>query len=355
MQPRRLDIIDAVEALGLAGVGAEVFNAGGAKFAVGPSGAVIIAEVVDDLAASGVWSSETFRLLGPAPEAIANRWLGPEAQLIHLFVRVERGVLYLGEGHHARSSWTDDGLKDCDLWIDQPLSVEMLDRVRPPSTPTALPGLEWLEHVNGDRATALRLFVEGWHPAPAPSAKPVASAGNVPAALAEFYRLAEDRPQVLGVQNFICSAAELRTDGEGLLLFGHENQGGFEWSLDPSEDDPIVWTVEDPSERHAERERLSGFLIQFSLFEAVMSAPYKAWSRRVPEPIADELTRGLRRVPLKTWMWPLWQTSFYVAPGLVVAEDRNEDEECYVWVGAVHRSLLRPLTDLGIQWQYFEG
>nr|WP_062336559.1 hypothetical protein [Herbidospora sakaeratensis] len=354
MQPRRLDIVDAVEAVGLAGAGAEVFNAGGAELAVGPGGAVIIAEAVDDLAASGVWSSETFRLLG-LPGAIAERWLGPEAQLIHLFVRVEQGVLYLGEGHHAVSNWTDDVLKDYELRIDHPLSVEVLDRVRPPSTPSALPGLKWLEHVNGDRATALRLFVEGWHPAPAPSAEPVAPSGPVPAALTEFYRLAEGRPQVLGVQNFICSAAELRTDGEGLLLFGHENQGGFEWFLDPSEDDPIVWTAEDPSERHAERERLSGFLIQFSLFEAVMSAPYKAWSRRVPEPIADELTRGLRRVPLKTWMWPLWQTSFYVAPGLVVAEDRNEDEECYVWVGAVHRSLLRPLTDFGIQWQYFEG
>ncbi|WP_155356527.1 hypothetical protein [Acrocarpospora macrocephala] len=312
---------------------------------------------MDDLATSGVWNSETFRLLGPVPRAIAYRSLGPEVQLIHLFVRLEHGVLYLGEGHHMGSRWTDGELEDCDLWIDQPLSVEVLDRVRPPSTPTALPRLEWLEHVNGDRATALRLFVEGWHPAPAPAAESVAPSVPVPVALAEFYRLAEGRPQVLGVQNFICSAAELRTDDEGLLPFGYENQGGFEWFLDPSEDDPIVWTVECNGERQAERERLSGFLIQFSLFEAVMSAPYKAWSDPVPEPIADELTRGLRRVPLKTWMWPLYQMSFYVAPGLVVAEGRNEDddEECYVSVGAVHRSLLRPLTDLGIQWRHFEG
>ncbi|WP_062430375.1 hypothetical protein [Herbidospora daliensis] len=355
MLPRRLDIIDAVEAVGLAGVGAEAFSAGGAEFVVGLDGTVIIVAAVDDPAVSGVWSSETFRLLGPIPRAVGRRWVGPDPQLIHLFVRVERGVLYLGDGHHGVSGWTDSVLTDCDLRIDPPLSVEVLDRVRPPSTPAALPDLEWLEHVNGDRATALRLFVEGWHPAPGPAAEPVVPSGPVPAALAEFYRLAEGRPQVLGVQNFICPASGLSTDGEGLLLFGHENQGGFEWFLDPAEDDPVVWTVEDPSERQAERERLSGFLIQFSLFEAVMSAPYKAWSDRVPEPMADELTRGLRRVPLKTWMWPLFQTSFYVAPGLVVAEGRNEDEECYVLVGVVHRSLLRPLTDCGIQWQYFEG
>jgi hypothetical protein len=359
MQLTRLDMVDDVEALGLAGAGAEVFTAGGADVAAGLGGTVIITDAGDDLAASGVRNSRTFMLIGPVPGAIAARFLDqdPESQPIHLFVRLQEGALYLGTGRHARSGWTHDPyvLEDCVLRIDPPLSFDVLDRVRPPSTPTALPGLEWLEHVNGDRAAALRLFVEGWHPVSDPDPGPAAPSVHVPAALAEFYRLAQGRPHVLGVQNFIRPAAQLRTDAHGLLAFGYENQGGFEWSLDPSEDDPTVWTIEDPSERHAERERLSGFLIQFSLSEAVISAPYNAWSHRVPTPIAHELTSTLRRVPLKTWMWPLYQTSFYVAPGLVASMSEDEDEECHIWVGATHRSILRPLADLGIEWRGFDG
>jgi hypothetical protein len=54
MQLTRLDMVDDVEALGLAGAGPEVFGAGGADVAVGSGGIVIIADAGDDLAASGV-------------------------------------------------------------------------------------------------------------------------------------------------------------------------------------------------------------------------------------------------------------------------------------------------------------
>ncbi|MER7504971.1 hypothetical protein AB0L05_19670 [Nonomuraea pusilla] len=87
-----------------------------------------------------------------------------------------------------------------------------------------------------------------------------------------------------------------------------------------------MWTSDEPHFRYVERERLSGFL------------------------------STLRRVPLRTWMWPLYRTSFYVAPGLIACvDDDEENEECRVLFGATHRSLLRPLADQGIRWSVFHG
>ncbi|MCX4738568.1 hypothetical protein [Streptomyces antibioticus] len=59
-----------------------------------------------------------------------------------------------------------------------------------------------------------------------------------------------------------------------MLVFGAENQGGFVWSLlwtlGEEETDPTVWFCEDGEGPIAEQEPLSGFLLQFSLFEAAM-------------------------------------------------------------------------------------
>ncbi|MGN9845316.1 hypothetical protein ACTMTI_45075 [Nonomuraea sp. H19] len=369
MQLSPMDMVADVDVLGLVGTPSETFTAGGADVTVGPSGSVVISDAVDDLAASGVWSSEKFRLIGPVPEALAERFLrwarawpsleqSAELGPIHLFVRLEEGFLYLGTVRHGQSGWRtgEQTMDDCDLRIEPPLSLDVLDRVRPPSTPATLPALDWLDHVDNDRATALRLLIEGWYPLSHADAAPATPSVRAPEALAAFYRLAQGRPQVLGVQNFIRPAEELSTDAHGLLEFGYENQGCFHWSLDLSQDDPTVWTIEEPEYRYAERERLSGFLLQFSLYEAMVNAPYHAGGGPVPTPIASELVSTLRRVPLKTWMWPLYQTSFYVAPGLIACVDGDDEkEECHVSFGAAHRSLLRPLANQGIKWAVFDG
>jgi hypothetical protein len=286
-------------------------------------------------------------------------WLrsGSESQPIHLFVRVREGALYLGTVEHSQSGWgtAPYTLEDCMLRLDPPLDVDVLDQVRPPSpTPGALPGLEWLDHLDRDRTTALRMFIKSWYPAPAEESAP-AAAGEVPPALAEFYRLAHGRPHILGRQNFIRPSTDLHFDEDGLLVFGHENQGAFYWALDPAGDDPAVWTIEPPTPRQAEHERLSGFLVQFSLHEALISAPYIATTEPIPRPLADLLTDTMRRVPLNAWLWSQYETSFYVAPGLIARVSDQGDGHCGVWVGAVHRSLLRPLAHLGVPWRSFDG
>ncbi len=239
MSLTRLAVIDD-DPLGLAGPGADMVTACGADVAVGPDGTVIVTEAGDDLEASGVRNRDTFALVGPVPGEVAARFLagwssepwlrsGPEAQPIHLFVRVREGALYLGTVEQSQSGWGTDPymLEDCVLHIDPPLDVDVLDRVRPPSTtPGALPGLEWLDHLDRDRTAALRMFIESWYPAPAEESAP-ATAAEIPPALAEFYRLIHGHPHVLGVQNFIRPSADLHLDEDGLLEFGQENQGVF--------------------------------------------------------------------------------------------------------------------------------
>ncbi|MFG1859143.1 hypothetical protein ACGFJT_45425 [Actinomadura geliboluensis] len=367
MSLTRLAVIDD-DPLGLAGPGADMVTACGADVAVGPDGTVIVTEAGDDLEASGVRNRDTFALVGPVPGEVAARFLagwssepwlqsGPESQPIHLFVRVREGALYLGTVEQLQSGWGTDPyiLEDCVLHIDPPLDVDALDRVRPPSTtPGALPGLEWLDHLDRDRTAALRMFIESWYPAPAEESAP-ATAAEIPPALAEFYRLIHGRPHVLGVQNFIRPSADLHLDEDGLLEFGQENQGVFYWALDPAGDDPVVWTIEAPARRQAEHERLSGFLVQFSLHEAVMSSPYIASTDPIPWPIARRLTDTMRRVPLKTWLWSQYETSFYAAPGLIARLGDQGDGQCDIWVGARHRSLLRPLGRIGVPWRSFDG
>ncbi|MGW1077962.1 hypothetical protein [Streptomyces sp. NPDC002537] len=168
----------------------------------------------------------------------------------------------------------------CDLWIDPPLSRETLAVVRPPGATPLLPGLEWLELVEYDPRQALEVFVTGWYPEadPAPPARTVPA--FVPPALADFYRLAERRPAILGKQNAIEPLAALTPGGcEGRLVFAVENQGGWDWSLpwqpNAADTDPAVVLTRDGAST-PEQEPLSRFLLQFSLHEAAVTAPYQA-------------------------------------------------------------------------------
>lgn len=356
---------------------AERFTFNSATVVIGTAGTVIIVEAGDSLDRSGVWNADEIRLVGPAPTPVRERlveqpWAGGTeyARLsVHLLVRVPEGLLYLGTGFRIHAEMTlspgcsEHVLTNCTLRLDSPLSKHVLDRVRPLLPPENLPGLEWLEHMNGNRTRALEQFITGWYPAtseaPGPSpAQPPAL--DLPDGLRQFYRLAEHRPGCLGVQNRILPASERRTDPTGeMRVFGVENQGGFSWSLlwtlDESEPDPTVWFCECGEPPVAEQEPLSGFLIQFSLFEASMGADYVAVPRRLTARQVDRLTEGLHPVPLRPF-WPGAPTRFYVAPGLVLHVSTERDGSGFdAWAGATHRSALAPLADAAVDWNRFDG
>ncbi|MEU1160375.1 hypothetical protein ABZ372_05980 [Streptomyces sp. NPDC005921] len=355
----------------------ERFAFGSATVGIGDAGTLIIVEAGDALDKSCVWNSDEVRLLGPAPTPVRQRLLqepwergtGDAKLPVHLTVRNSEGLLYLGTGSVTRAGTVlhpgrnEHVLTDCVLRLHSPLNKADLDRVRPPLSPTDLPNLEWLRDVEGNRASALAQFITGWHPAvsetvesPSVPAPPV----DLPDGLRQFYRLAQQRPRCLGVQNRVLPLPKLQTDPKGeMLVFGEENQGGFFWSLlwtlDGPEADPTVWFREYDEPAIAEQEPLSGFLIQFSLYEASMGADYVALSCQLNVEQVDRLAQELLPVPLRPF-WPGAPTRFYVAPGLVLhVSDEGGDNGFSAWAGATHRSALAPLSDVPVEWDQFDG
>ncbi|MFE0948406.1 MULTISPECIES: hypothetical protein [Streptomyces] len=371
MSLTRLATVDVSVALDLAGTEPDVFDVGRSTVAVGAAAVVIIGDAADDPAAGGVWNDQEFRLRGLTPAVAASRLTGRESlaglepdldRPVHLFVRVDGLAVYIGPVRHSRSTWTNGELNSCHLRIEPPLSRELLDTVRPPTAVPLSPGLDWLGSVRTDPGRALESFVTGWFPAQ-PETRPtdIAIPGSVPYALADFYRLAEKRPAILGGQNFIQPLTRLSTDIRGeRLVVATENQGCWDWSipwqLDAASTDPDVWLTEDDAPAR-EEEPLSRFLLQFSLYEASMTAPYQAFLRNLPEQLLSELEACLHRVPLRPFLAPIGPTNFLVAPGLVahISPELNSSNESDVWIGALHRSALRPLSRLQLPWRRFDG
>ncbi|MFI6938521.1 hypothetical protein ACIBI4_04555 [Streptomyces sp. NPDC050418] len=368
-------LVDEAQMYELIGGAAAVdrFAVSGADVLLGPAGTAVITQAGDDAGRSGVWSAGEVRVLGPAPAPVTERLVGRPATRgtddttlpLHLLARVDEGLLYLGSGRlgmahteHGPDHLTEQQLISCALRPDAPLDKVVLDRVRPVGATADLPGLAWLGSVNSDRGAALKEFTTAWHSTTVVAA--TASGpfhADLPQPLRDFYRLAQQRPAALGVQNYILPPSKIRADGE-FLTFGFENQGCFDWSLRwmPGEPqaDPTVWFRADNDNPVAEQEPLSGFLIQFALYEAAMGAEFLATALGVTPQQLEQLTAGLVRVPLRPFL-PWTPTDFYVAPGLVMHIGRSDDEQFEIWAGAAHRSALLALADSDIDWNTFDG
>jgi hypothetical protein len=373
--------LDEAQVYGLVGGAAEAdcFAADGVTVVVGRTATAVVVEPGDVFGGSGVWNAEEVRLFGPVPAPVMERLLGRTWRWsikgtslpLHVMARLGEGLVSLGTGRTERAETelrpgsSEYELVLCVLRLDSPLNKLLLDRVRPPRPPVRLPGLGWLEHVNGDRAAALERFLTGWYPAidrvvpkGPPSARP---SPRLPEALRRLYRLAEQRPQVLGLHNRIVPEQDLRIDHLGQMLdIAVENQGCFVWSLlwtlEDDESDPTVWFCEDPEEPVAEQEPLSGFLLQYSLFEAIMNADY--WAMPGSDSLTghqiDRLTHGMHLVPLRPF-WPGMNARFYVAPGLVMYVGEGDNDGFSAWAGALHRSVLAPLATVDVKWTRFDG
>lgn len=347
-----------------------MFPVPGALVVLGSSSLVIIADASDHPKVSGVWNAQEFRLVGPAPAPVVSRLMGPmpfttvgtpPEPLVHLFVRLDGGCHYLGAGRISMCEvGEDDVLIRCHLHISPPLNRETLDRVRPPDAPPPLPALDWLGDVHTNPDRALERFVTTWYPATSTHEPAADIPGSIPRALADFYHLAAQRPAILGSHNRIMPISDLRSDSSAeRLVFGVECQGGWTWSI-PWEagatgTDPTVW-FED-SHPVPEQEPLSRFLLQFSLYEAAISAPYHASCGNLPHHLLPTLESRLQCVPLQPFLSPAdAPTDFLVASGLVAHVGPSwEEGKLDVWIGAQHRSALHPLTQLDIPWRRFDG
>ncbi|MEY9934141.1 hypothetical protein ABH926_008805 [Catenulispora sp. GP43] len=358
MSVEPLDLVAEDEAVRLAGAGAATHHGPGVVVVLGGDAVVIVADPQDGLESSGMRSRRDFRLHGPFPYEVGVRFFGHpptsphwtwaqrrEVRPFHLFTRLPEGCLYLGVGKPFRGGFDEHALHSADLRIAPELSLEVLDRVLPPTQPGELPGLEWLGLVSDAPILALESFVIAWIPQDGSSPE-ACKLDGVPAALVEYYRLAQTRPALMGVQNRLLPAAKWTAGRDvGMVEFAHENQGGHLWLMDPSEADPTVW-IDDFGhswDMMPEREPLSSFLLQFALFETMMNAPHTVFSQQMETTQARGLTISLTPVPLRPWRWPADPSRLFVAPGLIAQVVDTGDGMCEFWAGALHRSVLRSL------------
>jgi hypothetical protein len=323
--------------------GAEPIPAAHVTYALFDDRTVVLLEPGDRPDGTGVWAADRVDLHRPFPEAVADRLDGPAP--IQGFVRLGAECVPLGQLRMSQSRYeTVPGggyyqlargpLTWALLRPDEPIPAALLDRVRPVA-PVVLPDPSgWLATMSGDPLGALAEFVNGWYPIPERPAEPVRPWRELPAPLHALYRLAVGREQVLGVHNRIGRSSELEADEEtGRLIIGWENQGVFQWTIDPGLDDPPVWCDDEP-----EGEPLSRFLLRFVVAEAAMAGPFHGAATLAPAAFAG-LERGLTPVPLAS----ADGARLYVAPGVSVLVTPGDDDEVEVWAGACHRSALRPL------------
>ena len=358
-------VVSEAEALSYGGTPARTYAADGVTYVVGPLATLIILDAGDRPQGSAVRNVDYLVVREPFTEVVDARlqsWDLPKLG----FVRVPEGYVPLGELGSGRDELRhiDDGgprwpfggrvaLISSELRIRNRLAFDVLDRVRP--TPErALPDVDWLWLLHLNPIAALDQYVAGWY-ADIPPARQWFGrpARDLPEPLVAFYRAAAGRREIHGLQNSIFSADTLQEDDDGLVTFGSENQGVFEFAMDPSDPDPSVRCDLGTAGKY-EREPLSRFLVQFLLFEAACASPYGACAR-VTTDQAERLVEPLTRVPLRPLRWPADPTRFAIARGVVVMTSALSDGSVGVNAGSRHRCGLRPLREPGFVWERFDG
>jgi hypothetical protein len=340
----------------MAGPEALLVSADDAAYALGPDTIVIVVEGGDRPSGRGVRTTRDIALLGPFPNAVDERFSGERPPVLFAFARLAEGCLALGTVRVTTLVHLHGRLQEVGLYMETPLPYDLLDRVRPTGPPPAQPGLEWLGLVPADPLAALERFVAGWHAhVPPASRRPAPSGIVLPEPLRVFHRAAAGRAEVYGSSVRIYPAPETDSDWPaGMVAFGQEGDGVFTLLMDSAASDPMVYYAGLGDQILAEREPLSGFLLLFVLARAAMEGPFGGMAF-VDREQARRIVAPLRPVPLRPLRWPGKQTHFFAGPGIMVQIADDNDDWLEVYVGARHRALLRPLRELGLDWEHFTG
>ncbi|MET8546764.1 hypothetical protein ABZW03_40040 [Kitasatospora sp. NPDC004799] len=116
----------------------------------------------------------------------------------------------------------------------------------------------------------------------------------------------------------------------------------------------MVWQTEDPHSAYAEttveEEPPHRFLLEYTLFEAMLAAMTYRLSAASPGPLLSTL----RPVPLGPFLPAFDAARFFVAPGLLTALSTDGDD-AGIRFAALHRGTLTPLLDHGVRWFHFDG
>ncbi|MET8043660.1 hypothetical protein ABZU25_22690 [Micromonospora sp. NPDC005215] len=149
-----------------------------------------------------------------------------------------------------------------------------------------------------------------------------------------------------GPEDFNVGVSAEAVERRSLMPIGHENQGGCTWLFDSSDANPVVWIDQDECGLRPEHERMS---------ETLMNAHHMALSTQLEAEHVEIVTAGLTPLPWEPWRWPNDSTRFFVAPGMIAEVTDSWHGRFSMSIGTVHRSVLRPLSGLGIRWMRFDG
>lgn len=354
-----LDVIEEGDAGAMAGANPSLFQAGGASVVVGGDAVVVIADPNDDPLLSGVKGEFTFALYGPAPvelqSAIFNDSTG---RSILLFVRIDSGCMFVGNGILAQGELGHDRFVSCHFDIEPALERQTLDTVRPVAVPNGLPGMAFVKESSAEGF--VRRFAADWIPEVAGAGFDVEAGwpDAVPDSIAAYLQVARHRPSLLGSENKIIPPSRWTVDEtSSLAVFAYAVDGEVRWLLDPTDPDPLIWVADGTKNPYMDgQERVGSFLAKFAVFETMSDLPYVAWCPDAPAGATEAVTSRFSSLGLGPWRLPHRRVFFHGAPGLLVATTEEEDTgKISMRVGAVHRHPMRPLAEMGIPWLGFSG
>jgi hypothetical protein len=176
-----------------------------------------------------------------------------------------------------------------------------------------------VEHLLGlPRAAAVGWFLDAWHGIA--DLPPAPTTPQIPSLLGQLLVLDHTHPAVCSRQNRLVDPVEV---DDGRWCFYVENQHVYRWAYRPGEPDPVVVGQRLHTDAWvAEQERLSGFLLQVCLFEALFTAPYSA-SAPCLAPQTTAAVLGELRPVLGPWRWPAFPTVFHASDDAIAVTCPN--------------------------------
>jgi hypothetical protein len=168
-----------------------------------------------------------------------------------------------------------------------------------------------------------------------------------------FYALCGPRLNSIIAYNHFLTEGELDTT-QLPVVFCRESQGVYEWGINDLSSDPeIVGRDATPGSNWcSEEERLTGFVLQLCLFDAIMTAPFGASASWCSAQQLDRILSCWSQIALGVWRWPAYPTRFYRSAIALAVVSPNEDGFTFK-CGAPDRSHLKHLSNLVDEaWEY---
>jgi hypothetical protein len=320
-------------------------SAGGNALVVGRKEIVLFARI--DPASRGPYFRERATLEWPGE--VPKRAVETNAKVL-VFVHIDdNAVRFIGEGRATRYSSGKALPRDVEFTIRPPLArsswLELLAGRLPPEGPPPEAPLASLaaDSTPNARWTALTAFLERWHGTSLAELPAIMETTIGPPLLRKMLGIQAVVPDVVR-HNQLVQPEELRLE-DGKIVFLVENQAVCLWATETDGEDPRVWyrNNEEGEPWLEEPERLSGFLVQAVLFEAILHARFGASATALP---ADMVEAILSRVaPLGSERWNWGGARFFGRDGALVMTMEN-DGAWDVWLAARTPLALSRFEDL---------